>query len=237
MILECFRTGTGIRFRKRSLEKIGVDQDRLESSAGGQLITERVRSEILASEDALTSALDPVPAPVTGQQKGLCRDDDFKGTDIDQGSFNSADKTSGLSIMTKEMSAPTGSVALEPKQERKDALSPIYDQLNIWKVWWFPEFLPLRHRLQSLERSLREHYWSYVSYLLHRGKTSHISTVTSYRVNIGRPRRILKPAREGEKILVHRTVDLRMKAEESELGGQKYRPRAEFDALEIEWVD
>ena len=56
-------------------------------------------------------------------------------------------------------------------------------------------------------------------------------------MNIGRPRRILKPTREGEKILVHRSVDLRIRAGESELGGRKYQPRAEFNPLEIEWVD
>jgi len=118
------------------------------------------------------------------------------------------------------MSAPTRTITFKPEQEQKDALSPIYDQLDIWKVWWLPELVPLRHRQQSLERSkersLPERYWS---------------------MNIGRPRRIPKLAHEGDKILVHRSVDLRMKAGESELGGRKYNPRAEFNPLEIEWVN
>ncbi|KAH9041585.1 hypothetical protein EDB85DRAFT_1886281 [Lactarius pseudohatsudake] len=217
MILECFRTGTGIRFRKGSLKRIGMDQDTLESFTGGHFIIERVRSQMLTSEDTFTSATHPGPASATEQPRGeICQDDDLKGIDIDQGPLNSIGKTSGLSIRIKEVSPPTGALAFKPVQERKDALSPIYDQLNIWRAWWLPEIIPLRHRLQSLERSLRKHYWS---------------------VNIGHPRKILKPVREGEKILVHRSVDLRMRAAESELGGRKYKPRAEFNPLEIEWVD
>jgi len=217
-----------------------MDQDTLESFTGGQFIIERTRSMMLASKDTLTSAMHPGPASVTEQQReGLSQeDDDLKGTDIDQGSLNSISKASGLSITIKEMSPPTGALAFKPEQERKDALGPIYDQLDIWKAWWLPEIIPLRHRLQSLERTQHEHYWSYVSYLFTPlGETSHIGTVRSYRVNIGRPRRIPNLVREGEKILVHRSVDLRMKAGESELGGKKYKPRAEFNPLEVEWVD
>ncbi|KAH9167852.1 hypothetical protein EDB89DRAFT_1995238 [Lactarius sanguifluus] len=217
MILECFRTGTGIRFRKGSLKRIGMNQDTLESFTGGHFIIERVRSQMLASEDTFTSATHPGPASATEQPRGeICQDDGLKGIDIDQGPLNSIGKTSGLSIRIKEVSPPTGSLAFKPEQERKDALSPIYDQLNIWRAWWLPEIIPLRHRVQSLERSPQGHYWS---------------------VNIGHPRKILKPVREGEKILVHRSVDLRMRAAESELGGRKYKPRAEFNPLEIEWVD
>ncbi|KAI9463186.1 hypothetical protein BJY52DRAFT_1221680 [Lactarius psammicola] len=206
MILECFRTGTGIRFRKGSLKRIGMDQDTLESFTSGQFIIERVRSPILASEDTLTSAMHPGPASVDEQQReGLRQDDDLKGTDTSQGSLNSI-----------EMTPPTGALGFKPEQERKDALSPIYDQLDIWKAWWLPEIIPLRHRQQSLERTMHEHYWS---------------------VNVGRPRKIMRSVREGEKILVHRSVDLRMRAEESELGGRKYKPRADFNPLEIEWVD
>ena len=147
-----------------------MDQDTLESFTSRQFIIERVRSEMSASEDTLASVMHP---------GGLCQDDDLNGTDIDQGSLNSVGKTSRLSIAIKEMSAPPGTVAFKPEQERKDALSPIYDQLDIWKVWWLPEFLPLRHRLQGLERSLQpeEHYWSYVSYLYLLGEISLIGTI------------------------------------------------------------
>jgi hypothetical protein len=153
MILECFRTGTGIRFRKGSLRRIGMNQDALESFTGGQFIIERVRSEMLASEDTLASVV---------HLGGLCQDDDLNDTDIDPGSLDSVGKISGLSITIKEVSASTMTVAFKPgpEQERKDALCPIYDQLDIWKVWRLPEFLSIRHRLQSPDRSLQpeEHY-------------------------------------------------------------------------------
>ena len=56
-------------------------------------------------------------------------------------------------------------------------------------------------------------------------------------MNFGRPREITKSIRQGEKILVHRSVELRMNAEESKLGGKTYEPRAKFNPEEIEWVD
>jgi hypothetical protein len=61
--------------------------------------------------------------------------------------------------------------------------------------------------------------------------------VLFHRVNLGRPRNIMKPIREGEKILVHRSVELRMNAAKTKLGGRVYKPRAKFDPEEIEWVD
>jgi hypothetical protein len=64
-----------------------------------------------------------------------------------------------------------------------------------------------------------------------------IDTLRFYRVNFGRPRNIRKPIREGEKILVHRSVALRMNAEKSKLGGKAYKPRAKFNPEEIEWVE
>ena len=55
---------------------------------------------------------------------------------------------------------------------------------------------------------------------------------------MGRPREILKP-REGEKILVHRSVKTRMEAGDSELGlgGGVYLPKAKFALQDVEWVD
>lgn len=64
-----------------------------------------------------------------------------------------------------------------------------------------------------------------------------INAVRFYRVNFGRPRDIKKPIRENEKILVHRSVELRMNAEKSKLGGKAYKPRAKFDPKDIEWVE
>ena len=54
---------------------------------------------------------------------------------------------------------------------------------------------------------------------------------------MGRPREILKPTREGEKILVHRSVKTRMKASGSELGDGIYVPKATLAPQDVEWVD
>ena len=53
---------------------------------------------------------------------------------------------------------------------------------------------------------------------------------------MGRPREILEP-REGEKILVHRSVKTRMNASESELEGGMYVPKANLALQDVEWVD
>lgn len=54
---------------------------------------------------------------------------------------------------------------------------------------------------------------------------------------MGRPREILKPTGEGEKILVHHSVKTRIEASDSELEGGKYLPKAKFDPQDLEWVD
>ena len=56
------------------------------------------------------------------------------------------------------------------------------------------------------------------------------------RVNWGRARKVPKPnVAKGEKILVHRSVKIKMEAEGLEDG--KYEPKSKFDLEECEWVD
>ncbi|KAI9430249.1 hypothetical protein BJY52DRAFT_1232453 [Lactarius psammicola] len=197
MILECFRTGTGIRFRKDALKRIGMDQKTLTSLPGGQFTVERARPQRLATDVTVVPS-PPHSAFSTEQENEWLRQDFVKDTDI-EGTLDSKANVSELPTMSKEMATMTGSSAFKTEHELKDALSPIYDQLKIWKIWWLPEVIPLRHRVHGLENlsALRGHHWS---------------------VNFGRPRKIMKPIREGEKILVHRSVELRMNAEKSKLG-------------------
>lgn len=54
---------------------------------------------------------------------------------------------------------------------------------------------------------------------------------------MGRPREVLKPTCEGEKVLVHHSVKTRMRASDSELEGGKYLPKAKLDLQDVEWVD
>ncbi|KAH8990234.1 hypothetical protein EDB92DRAFT_1865077 [Lactarius akahatsu] len=208
MILECFRTGTGIRFREDALRRTGMDKNALTSLSGGQFIAERARPQRLATDVTVFSTSSPQSSAFpAGKESDWLRQDFTKDTDIERGTVGSKENVSELPTMSKEMAATEGSSAFMTEQELKDALSPIYDQLKICKIWWLPEVIPLRHRVRGLEdlRALRGHHWS---------------------VNFGRPRKIMKPNREGEKILVHRSVKLRMNAE-----------KAKFDPEEIEWVD
>jgi hypothetical protein len=56
------------------------------------------------------------------------------------------------------------------------------------------------------------------------------------RINLGRPREVPEPVNaEKGNILVHRSVKTRMEAEGLEQG--KYKPRVNFERVNIEWVD
>ena len=57
--------------------------------------------------------------------------------------------------------------------------------------------------------------------------------VTSFhRRNRGRGREIPEPVHSKEKVLVHRSVEIRMKAK-----GMKYTPKAKFDHLDCDWEE
>jgi len=103
----------------------------------------------------------------------------------------------------------------EEDEELADALTPIYDELKLSKIWWLLEIFPMRHRVQSRDNALWKFEW---------------------RVNMGHARRIPKAVRENkEKILVHRSVRTRMEAEGLE--GGRYVPKAKFDQEDCKWVD
>ena len=65
---------------------------------------------------------------------------------------------------------------------------------------------------------------------------THVGVIFLLRVNFGRGRRIPNPVRERkEKILVHRSVKIRMDADCLET--EKYNPKAKFKHHDVEWVD
>ena len=122
----------------------------------------------------------------------------------------------------------------EEDEELADALSPIYDELKLAKGWWTLEILPLRYSKQRRSDASWESYWAYVmtspcTFAIHTGDTPH-------RMNMGRAREIPKPLHDkGEKVLVHRSVKIKIEAEGQK--GGNYVPRAKFDHLDFEWVD
>ncbi|KAG6810246.1 hypothetical protein H0H93_015106, partial [Arthromyces matolae] len=103
----------------------------------------------------------------------------------------------------------------EEEHELLDALSPLYDQLELAKGWWILEVLPLKRPFQRSNNSWAAEYWP----------------------NLGNPRFI--PQQKKRTIKVHRSVKMRMEAEYED--GSKYRPKASFaDALthgNVEWID
>jgi hypothetical protein len=103
----------------------------------------------------------------------------------------------------------------EEDEELADALSEKYDQLELSKPWWILELLPMRHR----EQNRKDYSLSY-----------------DLKFNLGRGRRVPAPVTEkGEKVLVHRSVKIRMEAEGLPEG--KYEPKAKFQDFDHEWVD
>ena len=50
----------------------------------------------------------------------------------------------------------------EEHEELLDALSPIFDQLELLKAWWILEILPLRHHMQDRKKLLWKPEWQYV---------------------------------------------------------------------------
>ncbi|KAI8981358.1 hypothetical protein BD414DRAFT_549728 [Trametes punicea] len=110
-----------------------------------------------------------------------------------------------------ESVAPPVPHTTEEEHEVRDALSPIYDQLNLAKYWWLLEFLPMKARVRGPGPEYKEE----------RKRT----------INMGYGR--LVPKRH-EPFYVHRSVKLRMQAKDLE--GGPYIPKAQFVHEPI-WVD
>ncbi|KAF8660902.1 hypothetical protein AX16_001530 [Volvariella volvacea WC 439] len=107
---------------------------------------------------------------------------------------------------------PTLHVGSEEEEELKDALSPIYDQLTLAKIWWVLEVLPLPFKYQR-----DDDIWEF-----------------KIAMNLARPRII--PRQEMQGVLVHRSVKTRMEVEYLSRPGTKYSPVAKW-AIEPTWVD
>jgi uncharacterized protein (DUF2235 family) len=107
-----------------------------------------------------------------------------------------------------EPAKPDSHIGTEEDEELKDALTPMYDQLQLAWFWWILEILPIKQRYQKGDAS-----W-----------------VTTIRSNLGRPRVIPKQVVRGVK--VHRSVKMRMEAG----GPRKYAPKAKF-SVDPTWVD
>jgi hypothetical protein len=140
-------------------------------------------------------------------------------------------------LVDQAQASPTAASSFrsEEAEELADALSPIYDQLKLSKPWWILEVLPTRHREQNRRNYKWEHSWKYV-FVSNDCSLSFTRVWLSCRMNLGHGRKAPEPVREnGEKILVHRSVKIRMEAEGLE--GGEYVPKTKFEHFDHEWVD
>ncbi|KAI5825574.1 hypothetical protein K523DRAFT_282790 [Schizophyllum commune Tattone D] len=121
---------------------------------------------------------------------------------------------------TSSFSSSTASAKDEPtflgeeEEDRRDALSPVYDQLSLKPHWWFLELIPAKVRYKLADNAT----W--------------LQKLLSFRWHLGQARVIPKRQKK-HGIHIHKTVRTRMEAEEL-----KYKPRAKvFDDIEPIWVD
>lgn len=143
-----------------------------------------------------------------------------------------SDHSSGMvTVVNREM------ILTEEEEDLADILSPINDQLVLAKSWWLLEILPMKQRHQKPDGSWG---WRTRYDCLHRSVELLIWTflLTLFlRFNLASGRYI--PRGDSHKIRVHRTVKLRMDAEEQLLPeGRRYAPRAKpLEDHRLEWVD
>ncbi|KAL1692124.1 hypothetical protein GGG16DRAFT_52174 [Schizophyllum commune] len=101
----------------------------------------------------------------------------------------------------------------EEEEDRRDALSPVYDQLSLKPHWWLLELIPAKVRYVLADNA------TWLQKLF-------------YRLHLGQGRVIPKRQKK-HGIHIHKTVKTRMEA-----GELKYKPRANvFDDIEPIWVD
>jgi len=181
--------------------------------------------------DTLYPFVTPRPAALAAEESVISR---LKA------SAHNAEPTDATLTDDEVQAPPTAASTFKTEEDEElvDALCPIYDELQLSKVWWTLELIPLRHKMQTREDLSWTSYWRYEFHLSPLSLLSSVIDVILilYRMNLGRPREIPRAVREKrEKIYVHRSVKIRMEAEG--LDGGKYVPRARFENQEFEWVD
>ncbi|KAJ7490759.1 hypothetical protein FB451DRAFT_1124330 [Mycena latifolia] len=181
MIRECFKTNSGIMFSSDGLRSLGLDPSTL-------------YPHVVSRPPALsvgTARIRPIPS-----------------------------KKSQATVQTEDLSDFANVASLPPvdpvdrteeDHDLQDALSPVYDQLNLAWFWWILEFLPVRQRYQRSDNT-----WA-----------------TFYGWNMAKGRFIPGQKRLG--VRVHRSVKTRLEAQTAD--GGKYEPRAAFDLERTTWVD
>ena len=154
----------------------------------------------------------PDPLPVE-EQRLRSRKDDTKLRVSLANPAPSVGAAAGTSTDVATAAAPPTNAMTEEEHELHDALSPLYDQLELAWSWWILELFPMQDRYQ-LDNDDHNHW------------------VTPRKFNMGSGRFI--PRANGVK--VHRSVKLRMMAQPEENQKKAYEPKA-WVPFEPEWVD
>jgi hypothetical protein len=217
MIRQCFLTRTGIQFYRKTFKDIGLDSTTL-------------FPKVKPLEDTGSEALGPSASNVAEARASThCPDTRNHSADLDD------------QVQASPMAACT--FKSEQIEELLDALSPICDQLDEPKAWywWILEILPLHYLEQDREDFLWVSYRAYVFFSSNFPPfltQAHARVIFLLRANLGYGRKIPKPVcKRNEKVLVHRSVKTRMDAASDCLEGGKYKPKANFEQYEFEWVN
>lgn len=118
MVRECFKTNTGIMFETEALREIGFDPATLYP-----LVTPRPPHLSVGPEHKIRKLpADPIPVRLTKKQQA--------------------------EIHAHHAATPWTFLRSEEEEELHDSRSPVYDQLNMKKVWWILEILPMQLRYQ-----------------------------------------------------------------------------------------
>ncbi|SJK99185.1 uncharacterized protein ARMOST_02475 [Armillaria ostoyae] len=189
MIRECFKAGTGIMFDSERLSLIGIDPATLYPSV-------MPRPPALSAVSAVIPTVE-TKTPLLQRIISMFRHHPLPASDEGQ-------------TFPQEASIEDPPIGTEEEEELRDALSPIYDQLELSKSWWILELIPLEFRQQ-----LGNGEW-----------------VSWFGLNLGRPREI---PNSSNKVKVHRTVRMRMEACHEHNLRKKYLPKAHF--INPVWID
>ena len=206
MIRECFKANIGIIFDSAALYIIGLDPNTVYPRVlpRPQHLLERARGGI-------------VEEPETKPWFGWLRN-----------AFTSA--AAKKKAAEEKKAAQSAPFVSEEEEELRDALCPVYDQLDLARWWWVLELLPVSMRYQKGNNKFVS-YIGCVRFFVIPASLAN-KTMSPYRINFARPRFIPKQHSSGVK--VHRSVQLRMEAQKK--NGRKYQPKAHL-AVDPTWID
>ncbi|KAJ7080747.1 hypothetical protein B0H15DRAFT_996815, partial [Mycena belliarum] len=198
MIRECFKADTGIIFDAQRLRELGLDHTTLHP-----VVLERS-----PLRDIKSARIAPPPPRRSWLRRLLSHDRPPEPAPV-------------VELVDPEPKAGL-TTSMEDEEDLKDALSPIYDQLQLKPFWWILEIIPMSFRSQKPDDR-----W-----------------VTTFGPNLGHPRKIPhQKEREDDdelaahdykghhppvNVKVHRSVKIRQAARDSK-GRPQYVNRARFE--------